>query len=263
MNVLETRDDMTHPWKDMWDSRQIQDEMEACPRRVIAHHFLRYLPRQAPILEGGCGLGAWVIFLEEHGYDIAGIDNYLNALRRVKAWKPKLNLQYGDIRDLPFRDGSFGAVISLGVVEHFQEGWSPALKEARRVLQPEGLLFLTVPMNNISRRLFFNPIRSLHRRWIVSRGGTMHFSEFRYSVHEVEEEVRKQGFEPLLLTWDDFTEKPMSMGLWGDLPQFLRVAAGGSLFEMNAAGRGLNWALNSISRWIATSGVLCIARKVP
>ncbi len=91
----------------------------------------------------------------------------------------------------------------------------------------------------------------------------MHFSEFRYSVHEVEEEVRKQGFEPLLLTWDDFTEKPMSMGLWGDLPQFLRVAAGGSLFEMNAAGRGLNWALNSISRWIATSGVLCIARKVP
>ena len=54
--------------------------MEACPRQVIAHHFLRHLPREEPILEGGCGLGAWVIFLEEQGYDIAGIDNYLNAL---------------------------------------------------------------------------------------------------------------------------------------------------------------------------------------
>ena len=243
----------------MWDSRRIDDEVQMCSRREIAHHFLRHLPRQAPILEAGCGLGAWVTYLEGTGYNIAGIDTNLAALKRAKTWKPSLSLQYGDVRELPFRDESFGAIISLGVIEHFQEGWAQALKEARRILQPEGLLFLTVPVNNIFRRLFYNPILSLNRQWLVLRGATTYFAEFRYSVDEVEREVRKSGFEPLLLTWDDFTEKTMSLGLWSDLPP-LRAKTN---YQMNIVGRCLNWVLNSISRWIGTSGVLCIARKIP
>ena len=127
MRRIETIRNSEMQRRHMWDSRHIEDEVSACPRRLIARYFLEYLPKDAPILEAGCGLGAWVIFLGERGYDIVGIDHDPNVIKRVKSWKPSLNVQYGDVTSLPFGDESFGAVISLGVVEHFEEGWAKAL----------------------------------------------------------------------------------------------------------------------------------------
>lgn len=47
---------------------------------------------------------------------------------------------------LPFRDGTFGAVLCTQVLEHLVQPWED-LAELRRVLEPGGLLFLTAPMS--------------------------------------------------------------------------------------------------------------------
>ena len=241
----------------MWSARRIEEEVAACPRRSIERLFLEYLPKDAPILEAGCGLGAWAIYLGDRGYDIAGIDHDETVVGRLKEWRPSLNISRGDIRELAYADGSLGAILSLGVMEHFEEGCGAAMKETHRVLRPGGLLFFTVPMDNLFRKVFAHPMRSLYLTWRKSRGDSVHFAEYRFSRSEVETLLRDNGLEPMITTWDDFTEVTMSLGIWADFPP---LQAKG-LYLLNSPGKAAALAMNSISRWIACSGVLCIARK--
>jgi SAM-dependent methyltransferase len=50
----------------------------------------------------------------------------------------------GDVRDLPFRDGSFDAIYSMGTIEHFDET-ERAIGEMARVLKPGGRAIIGVP----------------------------------------------------------------------------------------------------------------------
>jgi ubiquinone/menaquinone biosynthesis C-methylase UbiE len=53
---------------------------------------------------------------------------------------------YADNLNLPFRDGAFDGVVSIGVIHHFcsVERRIKALRELARILQPGGKLMLYV-----------------------------------------------------------------------------------------------------------------------
>src|SRR5207249_982582 len=53
---------------------------------------------------------------------------------------------------LPFRDDSFGSVLSNSTLEHIPRTWD-VIKEAARVLRPGGFFVLTVPSQYFSRYL--------------------------------------------------------------------------------------------------------------
>jgi SAM-dependent methyltransferase len=55
-----------------------------------------------------------------------------------------LRCAVSDVRDLPFRDGSFDAVYSMGTIEHFDET-ERAVGEIARVLKPGGRAIVGVP----------------------------------------------------------------------------------------------------------------------
>jgi SAM-dependent methyltransferase len=142
-------------------------------------------------------------------------------------------------------------------MEHFEDGCDEAMRETWRVLRPGGLFFFTVPLNNIFRKLVGHPLRELYLRWRGTRGDSIHFAEYRYTPVEVERMLAHHGFTPFLTTWDDFSEKGMSLGIWADFPPL----QGKELYEMNVPGRAVAWILNSLSPWLVSAGVLCIARK--
>src|SRR6185295_18854047 len=50
----------------------------------------------------------------------------------------------GDVRELPFRDGAFDAIYSMGTIEHFDET-EHAVEEIARVLRPGGRAIIGVP----------------------------------------------------------------------------------------------------------------------
>lgn len=97
------------------------------------------------LLDIGCGTGETLVFLKKTypNLDLYGVDNSAEAIRYAKARKLK-NICLGDVTHIPFPNASFDIVLLLDVLEHVKNDLT-ALKEIKRVLKPNGQLFLTVP----------------------------------------------------------------------------------------------------------------------
>ena len=85
-------------------------------------------------------------WVQGQGSAAFGIDISEPTVRQARAAFPDggLRAAVADVRRLPFRDGSFDAVYSMGTIEHF-EGTETALREIRRVLRPGGRAVIGVP----------------------------------------------------------------------------------------------------------------------
>ena len=110
-------------WEQMWTIRNVEQELSACemesPPRDL---FLSYIPGEGRILDAGCGIGKWVIYLHRLGYDILGIDSNELAVTTLKEYDRTLKIEAGDILDIKYPDCYFDAYISMGVLEHFEDG---------------------------------------------------------------------------------------------------------------------------------------------
>jgi SAM-dependent methyltransferase len=117
-----------------WNEEDFDALLETCEGGEITPHLLEFLPKNGKVLEAGCGLGRYVKYLADEGYDIVGIELSGDAVRVVKRKTPELRLIQGDVLRLPFRTASIDGIISLGVIEHFIEGCDGPLREMHRVL---------------------------------------------------------------------------------------------------------------------------------
>jgi SAM-dependent methyltransferase len=104
------------------------------------------------VLEGGCGRGDKVKALSDAGFDAVGVDFAEQSVRHARRDFPGLDIRLGDVRALDIADRTFDGYWSLGVIEHFWDGYDVILAEAARVLRQDGLLFLTAPWLSPHRR---------------------------------------------------------------------------------------------------------------
>jgi SAM-dependent methyltransferase len=141
-------------------------------------------------LEAGCGLGYWVAALLQRGYDIHGIDFSSALIDQVKNIEQYLPVAFGDALAIDCPDESFDTYLSFGVVEHRLEGPEPFLREASRVVKPEGKLILTVPG--------FGPLRQFKARLGAYRDDIQGYSFYQYGFTKTEllNLVAQAGFQP-------------------------------------------------------------------
>lgn len=142
---------------EFWDKHWQQDDLKkaVCSKQV--YHFLkpvttRYIRPGGKILEGGCGIGHTVFNLQSWGYDAYGVDFAKQTIDAVKKVVPSLNLCVQNVRHLEFPDTIFDGYWSLGVIEHFYDGYQEIAKEMARVIKPNGYLFLTFPVMSPLRK---------------------------------------------------------------------------------------------------------------
>ncbi|AZK47939.1 class I SAM-dependent methyltransferase [Paenibacillus lentus] len=82
-----------------------------------------------------------------YGYTTSGIELNIEQIQQANQFaekrKQKLNIQQGDMRNLPLNDESFSFVYSYNSIFHMKkEDVKKALNEMKRVLQPHGLMFV-------------------------------------------------------------------------------------------------------------------------
>ncbi len=240
-----------------WLGDEWNENIRLCDYQTIKKAFADHLPVRGKILEAGCGLGRWVFYLKRKGHDIIGVEASSQAFSIIRQHDGEGCIKEGDVRKLPFEDGSFHALISLGVMEHFEEGPGQILREANRVLIKNGLLFVSIPPNNPVRRMILNPTLSL--KYSIKRlmGKKLVFSEYHYSEKEFAAYIKASGFL-IQNTYTDELEPPKNIGLYVDFP---RLQSAGKSWQLNAVGQVINKILLGISPVLHRGGVLFVCRK--
>ena len=180
-------------WTRVWEKEGgPQGQVDRIPRkdeyRVMAPHMSK-LPKGARVLDGGCGLGDWTLHFAREGFSVVGLDLSRKTVEQLQARFPDATFASGDIRHTGFEDASFDAYFSWGVVEHFEAGPQECLREAWRILKPGGLLFISVPLDNL-RHAFLGTLAAPK-----PVGRSARFYQYRFTRSELAREVGLAGFE--------------------------------------------------------------------
>jgi SAM-dependent methyltransferase len=182
-------------WDKHWDAyggiRDKRDQIVKTKTTFVSEITKKYLkPEDGIILEGGCGTGFNVASLVNNDYKCIGVDYAERTVHLLNQHIPELDIRIGNVKNLPFKNDYFIGYWSLGVIEHFWDGYSIIASEMARVVKKGGYLFLSFP--------YMSPLRKLKARLnkypLWQDGAIDEFYQFALNSDNVAKDFRKLGF---------------------------------------------------------------------
>ncbi len=247
-----------------WVDADFDEHLKLTEYQTTYQHLIKTYNKPRSILEAGCGIGRWVIPLSKEGYNVTGIEIEKEAVNRLNLHYRAKNLKtvHGDIFNMPFDDNSFDHVISLGVLEHFEdkETQRKAIEEHVRVLKNDGVFLITVPYISLVRLLFHAPFLQLVKFVRFIKGTKSYFTEFRYGRNEFERIIESNGLKVVDIVWDDLTE-PYNFGLTVDYPINRFLKSKKVQYKGNSFGNGLFRLLWKIHPSLVSGGIGFVCKK--
>ena len=178
-------------WSHLWREESLRRLLAVANRDPLTSQLLAHLPTEGVILEAGCGLGQYVTLFRDRGLHMIGGDLSLTALQTHRRLYPASPLAALDLHHMPLADRAVQGLISLGVVEHVEEGPQEMLDEFHRVLAPGGVLLLSVPWVNGYRSLVKRRIEQGQARLRAAGAG---FYQYAFTSGEVQAFLKRAGF---------------------------------------------------------------------
>jgi len=139
-----------------------------------------------PVCDVGCGPGHVAAYLHARGVDVLGVDLSPGMVEVALHSHPEIVFRTGDMGALEVADGAWAGVVAFYAIVHLHLGdVTPALRELRRVLQPEGLLLLA----------FHSGSEVVHRDELFGQPVQLDFQFFEQ--RDIEAALHEAGFDLL------------------------------------------------------------------
>ncbi len=138
--------------------------------RRSRNKVLKHLPKgeNLNLLDVAVGDGVYLPWLPQ-SWSVVGIDV---SRVQLESCKPRIQgrdvrLVHGEAEDLPFRDGTFDACLSIGAFNYFNDP-EKSLREMARTVKPGGTIVISDEVPNLTDRAVFHKIglASLDR-WLI------------------------------------------------------------------------------------------------
>jgi SAM-dependent methyltransferase len=144
--------DLSQDQEKYWDGVANQKKIPV-PFRIL--EFEKFASKESRILDIGCGYGRTLAELHQTGFqNLTGVDFSQGMIDRGHEEFPFLELEKTNGKDFSFPDDSFDAVILLSVLTCLaaDESQRRLLSEIRRLLKPNGILYISDFLLNQDRR---------------------------------------------------------------------------------------------------------------
>ncbi len=133
--TIETYNEIAHHYKQKTKNLELVDEIKK---------FKKFLPKNAKVLDAGCGWGRDSKILAK-SFSVIGIDLSEKLLDLAKAYASKAKFQIGDISKTNFPDNTFHGIWANDILLHLdRKDILPTLKEFHRLLKSSGILYVSV-----------------------------------------------------------------------------------------------------------------------
>ncbi len=176
---------LVEDYVEMVDPEYLKEEKgRRAQGRIILSRIHRF-KKHGKILDIGCGPGFFLDEAKRQGWEAQGVD--LSGWAKNYA-KENFNIEVfrGPLAEAVFPDRSFDVIVMNDVIEHLEDPKS-ALKEIRRVLKNDGVLYISTPdIDSFLSRL-------LRAKW----WGINKYHLFYFSRKTLEEMFRDTGFKSL------------------------------------------------------------------
>jgi SAM-dependent methyltransferase len=182
---------MKHPiGKDAIAAHDRQRQLPDAAQRALIEGLCAHLSDRGLCLDAGVGTGSIALPLVQAGIPVVGVDlsrAMLDAMQAKCYGATPFPLIQGDLTQLPFREGVFGAALAANVF-HVIPVWQAAVAELVRVVRPGGLLLVNLGAGGLATeesRLVMNSFREfLGEAWSTDMDsvGPRNVAEFEACV---------------------------------------------------------------------------------
>lgn len=158
-------------------------------RKTLARILMQY--PGAKVLDAACGGAVNYETFKNAGLDIeyTGLDRTPKLLQAARRRYPNIHVKFGYVEEMPFADREYDVVILRHILEHLEEGYEIALKEAIRVASKEVIVvfFLTPSIDKEDR---FEERQSGENTGYTHWWNTYSMSKFQLFVKPLIKEIK-------------------------------------------------------------------------
>lgn len=128
-----------------WEKHIKEDDLDNIEDNWILD-YMKYLPKTGNLLDLGCGVGQYSIYLYNLGYNVSSCDISLKALEILNEKNKNIKTKIQDMnKPLDYKDNEFDIVFA-NLSIHFlsDENTENLLSEIKRILKPNGIFIGSV-----------------------------------------------------------------------------------------------------------------------
>lgn len=129
--------------------------------------FLALLPKNAKVLDVGCGVGVDSGYMTSRGFSVIGLDLSKEMLKLARQKFPQIDFRQQDMRELNFPFNFFdGILASCSLIHIPKKDVHRALKRFHQILKKDGVIYIALQAGKSEEIFIEEPFKPNEKLYI-------------------------------------------------------------------------------------------------